>query len=369
MKFRILMALLRKELLLMRANPFVLRVVLAMPVMVMLVIPLVASMDVRNVSVAVVNLDHSPLAARLTAGIEAVDELNVTGVYDSYAGAIDEVERGRADVVLTIPRGFARDFSAGRMPSLDIAANGVNATKGATGASYVAGAVSSTLAAVAEAEGIVLPEDAPSMFNLFNPTLNFRNYMIPGLMVMLIIMICGFLPAMNIVGEKELGTIEAINVTPVGRFTFVLSKLIPYWVAGLIVVAEAMLIGRVVWGLAPLGSVCVLFLAAVLFILVMSGLGVAIANVSSTILQCIFVMFACIMVFQLMGGLFTPINSMPSWAQMLTLAVPPRYYIEIMRSVYLKGSSFAEIWTQFAALAAFAAGFCALAAATYRKRA
>ena len=299
MKFRILMALLRKELLLMRANPFVLRVVLALPVMVMLVIPLVASMDVRNVSVAVVNLDHSPLAARLTAGIEAVGELNIAGGYDSYAGAIDEVERGRADVVLTIPRGFARDFSAGRMPSLDIAANGVNATKGATGASYVAGAVSSTLAAVAEAEGIVLPEDAPAMFNLFNPTLNFRNYMIPGLMVMLIIMICGFLPAMNIVGEKESGTIEAVNVTPVGRFTFVLSKLIPYWVAGLIVVAEAMLIGRVVWGLAPLGSVCVLFLAAVLFILVMSGLGVAIANVSSTILQCIFVMFACIMVLSL----------------------------------------------------------------------
>ncbi|MCH5239984.1 MAG: ABC transporter permease, partial [Muribaculaceae bacterium] len=109
-------------------------------------------------------------------------------------------------------------------------------------------------------------------------------------------------------------------------------------------------------------------LATIIFSLVMSSLGVWIANQSSTMLQSIFVMFAFIMVFQLMGGLFTPIQSMPDWAQIITYAIPPRYFIEIMRSVYLKGTSVSELWTQYLALAGYALFFCILAALTYKKQ-
>lgn len=138
---------------------------------------------------------------------------------------------------------------------------------------------------------------------------------------------------------------------------------------GIIVIAEGMLIGRFVYGLAPQGSVSAIFLASILFSLVMSGLGVAVANRSATILQCIFVMMAFIIIFQLMGGLFTPISSMPEWAQIITYAVPPRYYNEIMRAIYLKGTSMEELWLQFAMLSAMALLFCAAASLTYRKRA
>ena len=192
--------------------------------------------------------------------------------------------------------------------------------------------------------------------------------MIPALMTVLLIIICGFLPALNLVSEKETGTIEAMNVTPVSRMTFVLSKLIPFWMVGLFVVTIGMLIGWLVYGLVPQGSIGAIYLATILFSLIMSGFGVAIANRSATMLQSIFVMFAFIMIFQLMSGLFTPISSMPQWAQCITYVIPPRYFIEIMRSVYLKGSTVAELWQPYAALLTLAVILSSIAAGTYRKK-
>ena len=159
-----------------------------------------------------------------------------------------------------------------------------------------------------------------------------------------------------------------MNVTPVSRFAFVLSKLIPFWIVGLIVVTVGMIIGWLVYGLKPAGSLGAIYLVTILFSLTMSGLGVTIANKSATMLQSIFVMFAFIMIFQLMGGLFTPIRSMPEWAQYITYAIPPRYFIEIMRSVYLKGAGIIDLWPQYAAISAFALLLSLLAALTYTKR-
>ena len=203
----------------------------------------------------------------------------------------------------------------------------------------------------------------------YNPTLNFRNYMIPALLIILLIIICGFLPALNLVSEKETGTIEAMNVTPVGRFTFVLSKLIPFWITGILVITVGMLIGWLVYGLYPEGSIWAIYLAAILFSLIMSGIGVAIANQSSTMLQAIFVMFAIIVIFQLMGGLFTPISSMPQWARIITYALPPRYFNEIIRAIYLKGTTVSDLWVQFISLAGIAFAVCLAAALSYKKRA
>ena len=159
------------------------------------------------------------------------------------------------------------------------------------------------------------------------------------------------------------------NVSPVGRMTFVLSKLIPYWIAGLLVLTIAMLIGGLVYGVWPAGSVGAVILAAMLFIIVMSALGIVIASKSATMLQSILVMFAIIMIFQLMGGLFTPISSMPGWAQAITYAVPPRYFIEIVRDIYLKGSTVADLTVPYLTLTAIAAALSLLAALTYKKQA
>lgn len=358
MKLRILCALLRKELLLMRRTRFIPVIIAVFPVMVMLVIPHVANLDIKNVGVAVVDHDRSQLSRRIIADMDASEWLTVRQLAATDDDALKAIEDGDANVRLTIPYGFSKGLSP-----VDISANGVNATKGMLGAQYVSQSVMRTVGRQGSRRLV-----ETSVVNRFNPTLDFRNYMLPAIMVVLIIIICGFLPTLNLVGEKESGTIEAMNVTPVSRLSFVLSKLIPYWLAGLIVVTEGIIMARAVYGLAPAGAVGPVYLATILFTLVMSGIGVVIANKSETLLQSIFVMFAVIMIFQLMGGLFTPISSMPRWAQVITYVVPPRYFNEIMRAVYLKGSTLSDLWMQYLCLAGFALATCLTAALTYRKQ-
>lgn len=371
MNHSILKTLLMKEILLLRRNPFIPKVMVIMPIMVMLVIPLVANLDIRHADVVVVDFDKSILSRRIASDIDGTDILQVASYCNTPEEALREVEKGRANVILTVPYHYSRDVELGKMPKVSIQSNGVNATIGMMAGQYVAQSVALTLQSGKNVRDACFSEDQLAriaVMECYNPTMNFRNYMIPGLMVMLILIICGFLPALNIVEEKQSGTIEAMNVTPVGKFTFVFSKLIPYWIAGILVITVGMLIGWLAYGLAPAGNIGEIYLASVLFSLVMSGIGITIANGSSTMLQSVFVMFAVVMVFQLMSGLFTPVSSMPEWAQCIAALLPPRYYIEIMRAIYLKGADISDLAPQFCILTAFAATFCMLAAVTYRKR-
>ena len=257
----------------------------------------------------------------------------------------------------------------GKAAKIIIPTDAVNATKGGMGMQYVVQTIARTLAELRGEKSPAKLSELVTIENRYNPTLNYRHYMIPALMIILFILICGFLPALSIVGEKESGTIEQINVTPISRFMFILSKLVPYWIIGLFVVTVAMLVARLVYGLAPVGSIGAIYFGALLFILTISGFSLTIANFSETMQQTMFVMFFFIMTFMLMSGLLTPIDSMPVWAQRFTLILPPRYYVEILRSVYLKGTTVAELWTNYAALGIFAIIFNTLAALTYKKQA
>jgi ABC-2 type transport system permease protein len=201
----------------------------------------------------------------------------------------------------------------------------------------------------------------------FNPHLDYKVFMIPALMVMLLTMIAGFLPALNIVGEKEAGTIEQMNVTPVKRLMFVLSKLIPYWVIGFFILSICMGVAALVYQLYPVGSLLTIYFFASIYILVVSGFGLVVSNYSNTMQQAMFVMFFFVMVFLLMSGLFTPVSSMPDWAQKITVFNPLKYLMQVMRLVYLKGSAFGEMIPQFLALCGFAVGLNAWAVMSYRK--
>lgn len=368
MNFHILTALLRKEIITIRRNPLVPRIVFLLPIMTMLVIPLVATLEVKNVGVSIVDNDHTQLSRRIITDINASKNLDVISIDNTFGEALHTLESGKSDVVLTIPSSYEKEIASGKIPEVDIEANGVNATKGSLGAQYVAQSISLTLQQYMRESGRNIYPSNIDVLNMYNPTLDYRNYMIPALIVILLIMICGFLPTLNLVGEKESGTIEAINVTPVKKFTFVLSKLIPYWIIGMIVVTIGMTIGWAVYGLVPRGSVVGFYIASILFSLIMSGFGVLVANKSDTIMQSIFLMFAVIMIFQLMSGLFTPISSMPQWAQYITYFIPPRYFIEIMRAIYLRGTPIAELSFQYCILAIMAFAFCTAAALTYQKK-
>lgn len=366
---RVFIVLVQKEFLQIRRNSFLPRLIIAFPILVMLLMPLIMTMDVRQVNVAVVDLDRSTTSRRIASHINASEYLTLAQTSAEYPLAMEVLEQGAVDVIVQIPDNFERDMTVATPERISITANAVNATKGGMGMQYVVQTIARTLAELRGEKSPAKLSELVTIENRYNPTLNYRHYMIPALMIILFILICGFLPALSIVGEKESGTIEQINVTPISRFMFILSKLVPYWIIGLFVVTVAMLVARLVYGLAPVGSIGAIYFGALLFILTISGFSLTIANFSETMQQTMFVMFFFIMTFMLMSGLLTPIDSMPVWAQRFTLILPPRYYVEILRSVYLKGTTIAELWTNYAALGIFAIIFNTLAALTYKKQA
>jgi putative ABC transport system, membrane protein len=368
-------------------NSFLPRLILVFPCMIMILMPWAMNLEIRNVSLNIVDNDHSVTSRRLVDKISASTYFRLTALPDSYDEALKNVEAGDADIILEIPRDFEKDCTVGRSPHVLIAANAVNGTKGSLGGSYLSNIIQSyasevvVLPARGDMQGDVsgmansklsTPNSQPSTnyttLNLFNPNLNYKLFMVPALMVMLLTLICGFLPALNIVSEKEVGTIEQINVTPVGKFTFILAKLFPYWLIGFVVLTICFILAWLLYGILPVGHFLVIYFFAILFVLSMSGLGLVISNHSATMQQAMFVMWFCMLILILMSGLFTPISSMPEWAQAITILNPLKYLMQVMRMVYLKGSGFTDMLPQLGALLAFVLFFNVWAVRSYRKR-
>lgn len=352
----ILRYLLEKEFKQIFRDSFLPRLILLFPCMIILVMPWAATMEVENVKIAVVDNDHSMISERLVQRIEASPYFCLTATPASYDKALEKVEADQADIILEIPRGLEKNMVNGTAASVLIAANAVNGTKGSLGSSYLQQILSPQVSDV-------------SIRYLFNPYLDYKVFMIPAMMTMVLVMLCGFLPALNIVGEKEKGTIEQMNVTPVSRFNFTLAKLLPYWMIGFIALTLCMLLAWLVYGLSPAGNVLCIYGAMVIFIFVVSGLGLTISNYSATMQQAMFVMWFCMLVFILMSGLFTPISSMPEWAQYITYVNPLRYFMEIMRMIYLKGSGVIDILPQVIILSGFAVVLYTWAIVSYKKQA
>lgn len=360
--------LIRKEILQFRRNPFLSRILFAFPVMIMLVIPWVTTMDVKHVGVAVVDGDASSLSRDILSRLEHSTYFTLQSVSQDYRRELKRLEDGDVDVILSIPDGYEKSIIGGVPGKISISANAVNATKGSLGAQYLAGETALAIRAFCRFHGMAVPEESITVRNQYNETLQYRNFMIPALIIILLLLIGGFVPALNIVSEKEKGTIEQINVTPVRPISFILAKLIPYWVIGFIDITIAMAVAALVYGLIPLGSLGAIYLAALLFVVIMSAFGVIAANITNSMVQTIFVMFFFVIIFMLMGGLLTPVGSMPHWAQCVTYLLPPRYFGIILRSVYLKGATIADLWLDYAALLLLASLFVTGAALTYRKQ-
>ena len=375
----VLRTLIIKELRQFRRNPFLPKLVVGFPLAIVLILPWIANMDVKGVSVGIVDADRSDVSRRITSHVEASEYLRLHDLYADYPSALADLEDGHIDAILEIPNGFGHSLHA-TPKRLSIWANGVNAMKGSLGSQYLMQTVMRALpTGIAPAQPsfenseivnspLSIINSQFSIVNYYNPTMDYKHFMIPALMIMLMVMVGGFLPALNLVSEKELGTIEQINVTPVSRLTFTLSKLIPFWVICLLELALCMTLALLVYGLPVAGSVGAIFLAALLFIIVMSSIGVIIANLSETMQQTMFLMLFIVLSFILLSGLMTPIESMPLWIQHFTRLLPPTYMVEIMRAVYLRGTTVAELSGSYLALATFALIFAILASFTYRKR-
>jgi ABC-2 type transport system permease protein len=344
------------------------------PIMVILVFPWAANQDITNINVDVVDRDYSTYSKRLTEKIAASNYFNLIAVSPSSEEALVNIEGEKADIILEIPPNFEKDLITQGKADIMISANAVNIMKGGLGSNYMASIavdfadeIRSELIQTKENTNLPVIQVIPQ--GRFNAFLDYKVYMIPALLVILMTLICGFLPALNIVNEKEIGTIEQINVTPVKRFSFILAKLIPYWIIGLAIFTIFISLAALIYGLIPSGNLFTIYFSALIYILVVSGLGLIISNYSSTLQQAMFIMFFFLIILIMISGLFTPIASMPNWAQTFTLFNPLRYFIEIMRMVYLKGSSLLQLGNQLGALLIFAVVFNTWAIISYRKSA
>ena len=371
--------LIEKEFKQLLRNSFLPRLIIGYPCIVMIIMPWATNMEIKNISVNVVDNDHSVVSQRLIHKIDASSYFRLNNLSPTYNSALRDIESGDADVILEIPRHFEKTLENGEASHVLLAANAVNGSKGGLASSYMTATLADYNAQlhaenpssgiVQEAASSVQPSVSVSEKNLYNPHLNYKLFMVPALMVMLVTVICGFLPALNIVSEKEVGTIEQMNVTPVGKFKFILAKLIPFWVVGFVVLTLSFGFAWLIYGILPVGSLGIIYLLSALFVLVMSGFGLVISNHSATMQQAMFVMFFFMIILLLMSGLFTPVMSMPQWAQIITILNPLKYFVDIMRMVYLKGSGLTDLSLQIGALLAFATLFNFWAVKSYRKSA
>ena len=339
--------LIQKEFIQIRRNAFLPRLIILFPIVIMCVMPWVMSMEVKNIVVDVVDIDHTVESQRLVRQIAASNYFIFNGQKASYQEAMKDVEKGHADIILEIRDG-----------KYLIAANAVHGTKGSMGSAYLSQIVNSQLST---------PNSQLSTLNLYNKHQNYKLYMIPALLAIVMMLMTGFLPTLNIVGEKESGTIEQINVTPVSKWAFILSKLIPYWLIALFVVTICLLLAWLIYDLTPAGPLWLVYVLAMLLALFFSSFGLIISNYSDTMQQAIFVMWFFIVCIMLLSGLFTPTRSMPDWAYLTTYINPMHYFIDAIRTVFVRGGGFREVAHQVLALLAIGLFMATWAVRSYKK--
>jgi hypothetical protein len=352
-------------------DPMLPKIVIVFPVLMMLVFPFAVNMEIRNINLVVVDSDRSILSRELIEKCTESGYFRIVDVCDDPAQALAMMDKNTADAILTIENGFSRDIVTGDRIPLGVKVNTVNGTKGSMGSQYLTSCImrfmqSHTDAAVAQAamQGPMI--EATSKY-YYNPYLDYKKFMVPALIVIAVTMVTGFFPALNIVGEKQAGTIEQINVSPVKKTAFIICKLIPYWVITYFMIGICLLIAWLVFGYVCQGSLWSVMLFTLLHITVTAGLGLLVSNYSDNAQQAMFIMMFFVLIFMLMSGVFTPISSMPEWAQYITYANPLRYYADAMRSIFLKGSTLADVWYDAVGLLAISTVSVTWAILSYKK--
>jgi ABC-2 type transport system permease protein len=331
---------------------------------------------VKQVRMLVVDEDRTTVSAGLVQRLEAGRQFEVVR-YEPTDAEVDQALLEReVTAVLHIPRRFEEDLVRQRRAPVQLI---LNAEEGAT-AGIVQSYATAILASYARELDRTLPAvqggSAPSprvapldlrTQRWFNPTRNYKHWMVPALMVSLTTIIGLLLTAQNIVRENELGTLEQLNVTPMTKLQFIAGKLIPFWLLALVIFSIGLAIGKLVFGIPTRGDLLLVYLAAMVYLIVVLGLGLWISTITRTQQQAMFVAFFVILIFLLMSGLFTPVDSMPDWAQALAQVNPVKHFVVIMRAVLVRGAGLETVGRPILGLAVAGAIVLALAVFRYRK--
>jgi ABC-2 type transport system permease protein len=343
------------------------------PVVQLLVLANAATFDVKRVAMLVVDEDRTTVSSGLVQRFQAGKQFRVVR-YESTDADVDHALLDReVTAVLHIPRRFEEDLvRRGRAPVQLV----LNAEEGAT-AGIVQGYANSILSGYAAELDRTLPTGrgpSPRVAPLdlrtqrwYNPTRNYKHWMVPALMVSLTTIIGLLLTAQNITRENELGTLEQLNVTPMTKVQFIAAKLIPFWILSMVIFSLGLAIGKLVFGIPMLGNLLLVYLAAAVYLIVVLGIGLGISTVTRTQQQAMFVAFFVMLIFLLMSGLFTPVDSMPDWAQRVAEVNPVKHFVSIMRAVLMRGAGLETVGPPIVGLGVAGVVVLALAVLRYRK--
>lgn len=357
---RTLLLLLEKEFKQIFRDKGLLPVIFILPLIQLIIMPLAANFDIKNINLAVIDHDGSAYSQQLIHKIGSSGYFHIVSSNKTFPDAMDQIESEKADIILEIPAKFEEQLIREGTQPVYLAANAINGTKAGLGTAYL-----NTIIADFSSRSMQSIEIRSS--NWFNPYQNYQLYIVPGILVLLVTMVCGFMSSLNIVKEKETGTIEQINVTPVKKWEFIMGKMIPFWIIGMVDFTLGLLVSWLVYGIIPAGSILLLYGFLAVYLVALLGFGLLISTYSDTQLQAMFVTFFFIMIFILMSGLFISVDNMPAWGKMIAKMTPVTYFIDVTRMIVLKGSGFSDVCRSLGIVAAFAVVLNGWAILNYRK--
>lgn len=355
-------------------NKAMLPIIFVLPLVQLLILSSAASFEVKNIKFSYVDNNHSATSRELINKFQATHYFNVIESFPSKEEANLQMQKGKVDVILEIPNHFERQLLKEKRTNLSVSINAIDGAAAGIENVYILQIIAnfnqnikSKLLQYSDGS-IVQPQNISTIPSFwYNNTLNYKTLMVPGILVLLVTMLTLFLSSMNIVREKEIGTLEQINVTPIKKHQFIIGKLFPFWVLGLVILTVGLTIAKLVFNVPMLGHVGLIYLFTSVYLLVILGMGLLISNYTDTQQQAMFIAWFFVVIFILMSGLFTPIESMPQWAQQVSLLNPIRYFVEIIRMVMLKGASFSDISIPFFIIVGYAFVLNGLAVWSYKK--
>lgn len=373
---RIIQFLLQKEFLQIFRNKAMLPIIFVIPVVQLLVLSFAATYELKEANFALVDRDQSIASRELVSKLQATGYFTLQSEFSSEDEANIHLEKGEVAFIVHIPKDFQRALSSNKATSIQLVIDAVDGSLANLINSYVNSIVQDFSIQKSVNIQLIGPQKIPiptikkissQAINWYNPNLDYITYMVPGILVILVSMIGLFLSGMNIVREREIGTIEQLNVTPITKFQFMIGKLVPFWVIGMFDLLLGLALARFGFQIPFLGSITTILIIAGIYLVLIQALGLFISTITDTQQQAMFIAWFIMVVFILMGGLFTPIESMPMWAQKVTLANPIAYFIKIMRLVLLKGAGWKEVYGMVIIITGMAVGLLAISVNRYKK--
>ncbi len=361
---RVILMLIKKEFLQVWRNPLLMQILIVAPLVQFLLFPFTADYEIKQLKIAFIDNDRSSLTQ------EMIDKFQYSSYFIDYGllTSKDEAQQlmlsDKIDVLVEFPKDFEKYVVTQQHTEIAITANAINSVKAGIGTGYVQTVLANFLTDLAGENALTQQKKATLVATniyWYNEQMNYKNLIVPGILVILVTLIGAYVTALNIVREKEIGTIEQINVSPIYRWQFLVGKMIPFWILGMAEFLIGIFLMKLIFGITVQGSFPVLISVTSIYLLAMLGLGFFISSVSSNQLQAMFIVFFLFIIFVLLSGLFTPTEGMPEWAKYINYANPMSYYMDVIKLIVLKGVGIEEIKMQISVLSGMAVAINAAA--------